>query len=62
MNELRNYLEQRFDKMDEKLDNHLERLARAEADIGWLRGFTKTFATLVVAAVGTTIGWVLTKI
>lgn len=45
-------IESQLEKADEKLDNHLERISKAEADISWLRGHTKLVMTLILTALG----------
>lgn len=57
--ELREHLDQRFDSVDErltrvevKLDDHLGRLAAAEASIEWLKGHAKLVVTIIMAAGG----------
>lgn len=56
---LQEYLDRRFDNLDNKferieskLDNHLERLSRAEASIEWLRGNVKVVTTIILATAG----------
>lgn len=58
-NELKQHLDERFDRVDarltrveEKLDDHLQRLSTAEASIEWLRGHAKIFTTIILAAAG----------
>ncbi len=57
--ELRQHLDDRFDKVDDrlrrvedKLDDHLQRLSTAEASIEWLKGHAKIMVTIIVAAAG----------
>ena len=47
-----NALHGRFDRLETKIDSHLDRLSAAEADIAWLKGFTRLALTLGVTAVG----------
>jgi hypothetical protein len=37
-----------LDKMDEKLDNHLERISKSETDITWIRGHINIVTALAV--------------
>lgn len=57
--DLRQHLDNRFDSVDErlsrvetKLDDHLGRLAAAEASIEWLKGHAKLVVTIIMAAGG----------
>lgn len=57
--QLRNHLDDRFDRLetkldghDEKLDNHLERLSKAEEAIVWLRGHVKIVTAIGISAAG----------
>lgn len=47
-------LHSRFDKLENKLDSHLERLSKAEEAITWIRGhinFVTSIGLALVAAV-----------
>jgi hypothetical protein len=57
--ELKQHLDDRFDRVDErlsrvedKLDDHLARLSAAEASIEWLKGHAKLTVTIILAAGG----------
>lgn len=57
--DLKQHLDDRFDRVDErlsrvedKLDDHLARLSSAEASIEWLRGHAKLIVTIIMAAGG----------
>lgn len=57
--ELKQHLDDRFDRVDarlsrveDKLDDHLQRLSTAEASIEWLRGHAKLMVTVILAAAG----------
>lgn len=57
--QLQEHLDSRFDGLDRKLervetklDNHLERLSRAEASIEWLKGNTKIIITVILTVAG----------
>lgn len=43
-------IESKIEKADAKLDNHLERISKAETDISWLRGHAKLTVTLILTA------------
>ena len=57
--ELKQHLDDRFDRVDarlsrveDKLDDHLQRLSTAEASIEWLKGHAKLVVTIIMAAGG----------
>jgi hypothetical protein len=57
--DLKQHLDDRFDRVDsrlsrveDKLDNHLARLSAAEASIEWLRGHAKLSITIILAVGG----------
>lgn len=50
VNDLRTHLDTRLDKLEDKLDNHLERISKAEVAIEWLRGHVKIGVTLLLSA------------
>lgn len=57
--DLQRHIDDRFDKLDNrlervelKLDDHLSRLSRAEASIEWLKGHARLVLTIVLAAAG----------
>lgn len=39
--DLHTSIEGRFDKLDNKLDDHLGRISKTEADVHWLKGHVK---------------------
>lgn len=53
-------LHQRFDKLEDKLDNHLERLSKAEEALLWMKGHLNLASALFVAAFGALVAWTLT--
>jgi len=55
--ELLEKLEQRFDKLDEKLDEHVERVAKLETDVSWLSGSLKTSLGFILSL---TVGLITT--
>lgn len=55
--QLREHIDTRLDKLEDKLDAHLERisatenrLSKSETDIHWIRGSIKIGVTLLLAA------------
>ena len=45
-------LDNRLDRVELKLDDHLGRLSHAEASIEWLKGNAKLTVTIIMAAGG----------
>lgn len=45
-------LDHKFERIESKLDNHLDRLSRAEASIEWLRGNVKVITIIVLSVAG----------
>lgn len=57
--DLQEHIDSRFDSLDNrlervelKLDDHLSRLSHAEASIEWLKGHAKLVVTIILAAAG----------
>ncbi len=50
-------IEAKIDRIDEKLDNHLERIAKAETSLEGVRGSIKIGLTLIL----TIAGWLISK-
>jgi len=42
----------RLQRIEDKLDSHLERMTRAESNIEWLRGHVKIATAVFISAVG----------
>jgi hypothetical protein len=42
----------RFDALETKLDNHLERISKTEVAIEWLRGHVRLVTTIGITIVG----------
>ncbi len=51
-NEQLQHLDRRFDKLEEKLDKHLERISKAEVEVNWLKTASKYLAIVVLGVVG----------
>ena len=54
---LREHMDARFDKVEGKLDNHLDRLSKAEEAIMWMRGHLKVTTMIVISIAG----WVASR-
>ena len=47
--ELASRLEKRLDKIEHKLDLHLQKAAANEVDLRWIKGYVKLSLTVIVA-------------
>lgn len=52
-------IENKVDEMDRKLDDHLERLSKAESSIEWLKGHVKITVTLIMTALMSAVGYIV---
>lgn len=52
LEDLRDHIDNRMDKFDNKLDNHLERLSKTEEAISWLKGHVKVSTTILITFIG----------
>lgn len=50
--ELKEHLDHRLDKLEDKMDNHIERIVKTEADVSWIRGSFKIIVSIIVAILG----------
>lgn len=50
--DLRDHMDNRFDRFDEKLDDHLERLSRAEVAIEFIKGHLKVSTAFALSVLG----------
>jgi hypothetical protein len=53
--DLKAHIDGRFDRIEYKIDDHLERISRSEEAIQWLKGHVKITTTLVITAIGSVI-------
>lgn len=51
LKDFQNHVDSRFDRVENKIDNHLERLSKAEESIIWIRGHLKISTSLFMAVV-----------
>lgn len=49
----------RLDKIDEKLDRHMEQSNINKTDIAWVKGFIKISVTMIIGVVGSIASYVL---
>lgn len=59
--ELKDHIDSRMDKLEVKLDNHLERISKVESEVNFLRGSIKYSLTAVITIIGSMISWYLSK-
>jgi len=52
LNKLREHLDSRLDKLEDKLDVHIERISKAETSIEFLKGHAKISIMLILSALG----------
>lgn len=52
LDKLKEHVDARLDRIESKLDNHLERLSAAETSIEWMKGHIKTVVSLGIALIG----------
>jgi len=48
---LQTHIDTRLDRIEDKLDGHLDRIAKTEADLSWVRGHIKIVTTVAIAIV-----------
>ena len=49
--DLKNHLDSRLDRIEDKLDNHLGRISKAEEAIMWMKGHLKIATTFFLTIV-----------
>lgn len=52
LNERFDDLGTRLERIEGKLDDHLQRVTKAESDIGWLRGYARISITVFLGVIG----------
>ena len=60
VNSLKEHLDQRLDKLEYKLDDHLQRISKAETSIEWIRGHLKVSLSIAIALVTGLVGALFT--
>lgn len=60
-NKLREHVDGRFDKLEVKLDNHLERLAVVETEVAHMKGHARLLITAVLSAIGAVVASIFGK-
>lgn len=56
ISELKEHLDTRLDRIEEKLGDHLERISKAEEAITWIKGHLKISVSLLLAALSGVTG------
>lgn len=46
------HLDVRLDRLEGKLDDHLQRLSKAEADIGWIKSAGRYLTIVILGVIG----------
>ena len=59
LQELKDHIDTRLDRIEAKIDLHADRIVRAETDINWVKGSIKTALTLIITVAGSLITWLL---
>lgn len=54
--DLRDHLDERIDRLENKLDDHLGRISKAEESIEWLKGHVKVSISILLAFVTGLVG------
>ena len=57
---LQDHIDSRLDRLENKIDNHLERISKAEASLEWVQGHVKVVTSILVAALGGLVSAVYT--
>ena len=60
LSDLRDHIDNRFDKLDDKLTSHLDRISKTEESIIWLKGHVKISTTLLITIIGVVVSYILT--
>lgn len=59
--ELKNHIDARLDKLEGKLDDHMQRITKVETEVNYLRGSIKYGLTIIVTIVGSVISYFMNK-
>lgn len=54
--DLREHLDNRIDRLETKLDDHLDRISKAEESIHWLKGHVKISISVLLAFITGLVG------
>lgn len=55
-------LDERLDRIEQKLDNHLERVTRAETSINWIQGHLRIATTILISFIGAAVTYFINKL
>jgi len=58
--DLKEHMDRRFDKVEEKIDSYQRRVTTNETNISWIKGAMRVSAALLIAVLGSLIGAVAT--
>lgn len=55
-------LDERLDRIEQKLDNHLERVTRAETSINWIQGHLRVATAILISFIGAAVTYLFNKL
>lgn len=58
---LKAHIDTRLDKLEGKLDDHMQRITKVETEVSFLRGSIKYGLTIVVTIVGSIVSYFMHK-
>ena len=59
LEDLDSKIQDRFDRVEDKLDSHLDRIAKNEAGLEWIKGHLKISLTFLFAGLGGAISFII---
>lgn len=66
LTELKAHIDNRLDRLENKMDTHLDRISKTEieiakqqAEISWVKGSVKFGVTILVSVIGGIVSWFL---
>ena len=62
LDDFRSHVDQRLDRLENKLDDHLQRLTAAEVALEFVKGHLKITTAIGIAVVGTLAAWWFTQV
>ena len=54
-------IQERFDRLEDKIERYSEKIAKAETDLEWMKGGIKVGLALITAIIGTIISMLFGK-
>lgn len=62
LHELRDHIDQRFDRLEDKVDGHSDRISRSEVSIEFISGNIKMWGAIFLAVISSAFGWLFSKL